>query len=98
MRERERSEPRCEPSPGTVAQRPSPSANLPEVRMHDPVLLAVEEDPTALADVERELRDRYARSYRIICTRSPDDALEELTRLAEAREEVALVLAAQWLS
>ena len=62
--------------------------------MPDPVLLAVEEDPAALADVERELRDRYARSYRIVCTRSPDEALQELTQLAEAGEEVALVLAA----
>jgi thioredoxin reductase (NADPH) len=66
--------------------------------MADPVLLAVEEDPTALADVERELRDRYARSYTITCTRSPDEALQELGRLADAGEEVALVLAGQWLS
>jgi thioredoxin reductase (NADPH) len=66
--------------------------------MPDPILLAVEEDAAALADIERELRDRYARSYRIICTRSPDEALRQLTQLAEADEEVALVLAAQWLS
>jgi thioredoxin reductase (NADPH) len=66
--------------------------------MPEPVLLAVEEDATALADVERELRDRYARSYRIIGTHSPDEALQELTQLADAGEEVALVLAAQWLS
>ncbi len=66
--------------------------------MPDPVLLAVEDDPAALSDVERELRDRYARSYRVICTRSPDAALATLTRLSDAGEEVALVLAAQWLS
>lgn len=66
--------------------------------MPEPVLLAVEEDPAALSDVERELRDRYARSYRIIGTHSPDEALRELTKLADAGEEVALVIAAQWLS
>lgn len=66
--------------------------------MPDPVLLAVEADTAALADVERELRDRYARSYRIVCTSSPGDALEELTQLAEAGDDVALVLAGQWLS
>jgi thioredoxin reductase (NADPH) len=66
--------------------------------MPEPVLLAVEEDAAALADVERELRDRYGRSYRIVCTSSPDEALEKLTQLAEAGEQVALVLAAQWLS
>jgi thioredoxin reductase (NADPH) len=66
--------------------------------MPDPVILAIEEDAAALADVERELTDRYARSYRVVCTRTPDEALQELTQLAEAGEEVALVLAGQWLS
>ena len=66
--------------------------------MPAPVLLAVDADPAALGDVERELRDRYASSYRVIGTRWPDDALAILTRLSDAREEVALVLAARWLS
>ena len=65
--------------------------------MPAPVLLAVEDDPAALGDVERELRDRYGRSYRVVCTCSPDEALATLTRLSDAGEEVALVLAAQWL-
>ena len=66
--------------------------------MPAPVLLAVEDDPAALSDVERELRDRYGRSYRVTCTCSPDEALATLTRLSDAGDEVALVLAAQWLS
>jgi thioredoxin reductase (NADPH) len=65
--------------------------------MPTPALLAVDADP-ALGDVERELRSRYAGSYRVICTRSPDEALAILTRLSGAGEEVALVLAGQWLS
>jgi thioredoxin reductase (NADPH) len=63
-----------------------------------PVLLAVDDDPAAAGDVERELRDRYARNYRVVCTRSPHEALTILTRLADAGEDVALVLAAQWLA
>jgi thioredoxin reductase (NADPH) len=66
--------------------------------MPGPLILAVEDDPTALGDVERELRDRYGRSYSIIGTRSPDEALATLTRLSDAGEEVALVLAGQWLA
>ena len=66
--------------------------------MPAPVLLAVEDDPAALGDAERELRDRYGRSYRVICTCSPDEALATLTRLSDAGDEVALVLAAQWLA
>jgi len=63
-----------------------------------PVLLAVDDDPSALRDVERELHDRYGRRYRVCCTRSPDQALELLARLADGGEEVALVLVAQSLS
>jgi thioredoxin reductase (NADPH) len=66
--------------------------------MPAPLLLAVDDDHAALADVERELRERYASSYRVVCTRSPDEALATLVRLSDAGDEVALVLAAQWLS
>ncbi len=65
--------------------------------MPAPVLLAVDAD-SALVDVEGELRDRYANSYRVICTPSRDEALAILTRLSDAGEEVALVLAGQRLS
>ena len=61
-------------------------------------LLAVDADPAALGHVERELRGRYAGSYQVICTRSPDEALAILSRLSDAGEEVALVLAGQSLS
>jgi thioredoxin reductase (NADPH) len=65
--------------------------------MSAPALLAVDAD-SALGPVERELRGRYADSYRVICTPSPDEALAILARLSDAGEEVALVLAGQWLS
>ena len=60
-----------------------------------PVLLAVDEDERALRAVERELIDRYSRSYRVVCVSSADEAMEELRGLKEAGDEVALVLAAQ---
>jgi thioredoxin reductase (NADPH) len=63
-----------------------------------PVLVAVDEDAGALRDVERELRDRYARHYRVMCMRSSHEARACLEDLAAAGEEVALVLAGQWLS
>jgi thioredoxin reductase (NADPH) len=60
--------------------------------MSHPALLAVDADSAALGLVERELRDRYSGSYRVICTNSPDEALAILTQMSEAGEEVALVL------
>ena len=64
--------------------------------MAAPVLLAVDADPAVLDDVESALRDRYSSHYRVICTRSADEALASLTRLSDAGDEVALVLAGQW--
>jgi len=61
------------------------------------MLLAVDGDPDALGRVEQELRDRYKSSYRVVGTRRPDEALALLTEVADAGEDVALVLAAQWL-
>ena len=66
--------------------------------MAGPALVAVDEDPDALRDVERELLDRYARHYRVISLRSSDEALAHLEELAAAGDEVALVLAGQELS
>jgi thioredoxin reductase (NADPH) len=66
--------------------------------MAGPLLVAVDEDPGALRDVERELHDRYARHYRVMCMRSSHEARARLEELAAADEDVALVLAGQWLS
>jgi thioredoxin reductase (NADPH) len=63
-----------------------------------PVLFAVDEDEGLLRDVERELVDRYGRSYRVVCVSSAEDAMVELEALSAAGEDVALVLAAQWLN
>ncbi len=63
-----------------------------------PVLFAVDDDAEALRAVERELVDRYDRSYRVVCAGSAGDAVAELSALADAGEEVALALATPQLS
>ena len=63
--------------------------------MSVPVLFAVDEDESALRAVERELVDRYARGYRVVCVSSVEEATAELRALEQAGEDVALVLAAQ---
>ena len=62
-----------------------------------PVLVAIDDDTASLADVERELQDRYARHYRVLCLRSPSEARSCLSELAASGEDVALVLARQWM-
>ena len=66
--------------------------------MTGPVLLAVEEDAAALRGIEQELRDRYARHYRVRCLQSAEEARAWLGDLAAAGEQVALILAGQRLS
>lgn len=65
--------------------------------MSRPVLVAVDDDADALRDIEETLRDRYGRDYRVEALRSPFDARDRLEELSAANEDVALVLAGQWL-
>jgi thioredoxin reductase (NADPH) len=51
--------------------------------MSRPVLVAVDEDAGVMRDVERELRDRYARHYRVVCIRSPREVLARLEELTK---------------
>jgi thioredoxin reductase (NADPH) len=68
-----------------------------EARTSRPVLLAVDEDAEALREISRELYKRYGDDYRVVCERSPEAALRRLQDSEEAGEEVALVLADQWM-
>lgn len=63
-----------------------------------PVLLAVDEEADALRAVSRELRKRYGDDYRVVCEGSAGSALERLRAFEAAGDEVALVLADQWIS
>src|SRR5829696_3039124 len=63
-----------------------------------PMLLAVDDDAEALARVERELDRRYGTDYRVVCLPSVATATAVLAGARTAGEEVALVLADQWLA
>jgi thioredoxin reductase (NADPH) len=56
-----------------------------------PVLLAVDEDRDALADVEAQLGRRYGSDYRVEGFSGSGEALERLEELADAGQDVALV-------
>lgn len=58
-----------------------------------PVLLAVDEGREALGALEAQLTQRYARDYRVMCLGDPAVALQKLTELERAGQELALVLA-----
>jgi thioredoxin reductase (NADPH) len=62
-----------------------------------PAILTVDEGEKSLREIEGELRERYEHSYRIVCVGSATEAEAELDRLAEAGEEVALVMAGETL-
>jgi thioredoxin reductase (NADPH) len=73
-------------------------ATGPEARTSRPVLFAVDDDVADLRGISRELHKRYGVDYRVVCERSPEAALGRLQDLEEAGEEVALVLADQWMA
>jgi len=66
-------------------------------RTSRPVLLAVDEDAEALGRIKRELRNRYGDDYRVVCASSAEVAMKRLRELKAAGEEVAVVLADQWM-
>ncbi len=65
--------------------------------MTQPIVLAVDDEEATLADLERELTERYGRHYCVVCVATPDQALARLEDAAAAGQDVALVLAVQWL-
>jgi thioredoxin reductase (NADPH) len=63
-----------------------------------PALLAVDDDAHTLARIERELSDRYGKGYRVVCKASAEAGIVELERCKAGGEDVALVLADQWMA
>ena len=62
-----------------------------------PVILAVDDDPDAIALLGSELEDRYGRAYDVRTARAVTTACRLLTEVHEAGGRVALVLSDQWL-
>ncbi len=83
---------------GDLVLAPGGAATLESALMPDPVLVVVEDDAKTLKDVERQLLDRYAHSYRIVGARSESEGRSRLEELAAAGDQVALLLAGQQLS
>lgn len=63
--------------------------------MPKPAIIAVDDDPPVLNAVERDLRQKYGRDYRILKADSGAVALGSLKQLLERGETVALFLADQ---
>jgi thioredoxin reductase (NADPH) len=64
---------------------------------HLPAIVVVDNDRAKLDLVERALTRRYAQDYRIVCKHSTTAALVTLKRMGERGEEVAVILAEQWM-
>jgi CheY-like chemotaxis protein len=69
-----------------------------EVTMASPVLVAVYDDPDTLAALEQTLQTRFGPDYQILTAATPTAALKTLRQLRQDGDQVALVLADQWLA
>lgn len=62
------------------------------------VILAVDDDPASLGELEAVLRSRYEADYEVVCAGSAEAAGRRLAELEAAGAAVALVLADLWLA
>jgi thioredoxin reductase (NADPH) len=69
----------------------------PDVDADKPVIFAVDAGATSFARIEYGLRRRYGVDYRVICETSAMWGMKRLRDLRAAGEEVALILADQWM-
>lgn len=63
--------------------------------MPKPIILAVDDDRTVLAAVERDLRRRYGKDYRVVSADSGAAALSAMQRLQLRNDPIALLLVDQ---
>lgn len=63
--------------------------------MANPLIMVVDDDPTVLNAVERDMRKKYGRDYRITKTNSGAAALDYLKELQKRNDAVALFLTDQ---
>ena len=66
--------------------------------MASPVLVAVYDDPDTLAALEQTLQTRFGPDYQVLTAATPTAALDSLRQLRQGGDQVALVLADQWLA
>lgn len=63
--------------------------------MPKPIILIVDDEPTVLNAVERDLRSKYGKDYRVVKAESGMSALEATKRLCQRNELVSLIIADQ---
>ena len=63
--------------------------------MAKPVILAIDDDPSVLGAIERDLRSHYRTDYRVMKAGSPGEGLEVATELGSRNVPVALFLVDQ---
>jgi len=71
--------------------------SVEEPDTNKPVLLVVEDNPEDLDRIARELGKRYGADYRVVCESSTEAGMRKLRECEAADEDVALVLADQWV-
>lgn len=62
-----------------------------------PIIYVVDDDPHALVLLQESLSRRFGGDYRVLSQSTPGAALKALAELRGSGEEIALVIAAQWL-
>jgi thioredoxin reductase (NADPH) len=63
-----------------------------------PVIMVVDDEPAALAAMLDALTRRFGRDYRVVPHLSAPAALDAVSKIKEDGEEIALVIADQWMS
>jgi thioredoxin reductase (NADPH) len=90
-------EPSQRPAGLRLDQRLGQDVTAPAAPDRRPMLLVVDDEADGLDRVGQELRRRYSSDYRILCERSAAKALQKLEAMRVAGEDVAVVLADQWI-
>lgn len=63
--------------------------------MKKPIIFSIDDDPQVLQAIQRDLRSKYRKEYRILSTVSANEALDSLVELKNKGETVALFLSDQ---
>ncbi|HSE64869.1 MAG TPA: FAD-dependent oxidoreductase [Thermoanaerobaculia bacterium] len=62
-----------------------------------PVIMVIDDEPLPLAELLDALSRRYAADYRVVSYLSPREAIEECERMRTDGEQLALIIADQWM-
>lgn len=79
------------------APSPSPKPRPEDTMSRRPIIMLVDDEPQELATLVNVLTRRFGEDYRVVSHVSAHAALEALKRLKAEGEQVALVIADQWM-